>query len=499
MKYITKTEKLVEIKANCFVVAVFQGLSLSPSAKQIDKKLQGRLSQAMKNGDYQGDVGEILPIFTDHPSFPQVIVVGMGSEASLSEHSYLKTLDAIGAQLKRLQGKSICHSLIEVKIPKRNLNWNIRQTILKLSAQQYQFTQCKSMVKKPAAKPNTLIFPLSNSKQTGLANRAIQEASAMSIGIATAKDLGNLPGNICTPRYLAQQAKQLEKKYQKLSCKILTEKECQKLGMNTFLSVSAGSNEPARLIVLEYRGSRRTERPVALVGKGVTFDSGGLSLKPGQRMDEMKFDMCGAASVFGTVQAVAELGLPVNLIAVLACTENLPGSKATKPGDIITSMDGQTVEILNTDAEGRLVLCDALCYARRFKPEVVIDVATLTGAMVVALGAHATGLLANDDALAEDLLSAGNDIYERAWRLPIWPEYQEALESNFADMANIGDRAAGSITAACFLARFTKQLRWAHLDIAAVAWHSGKQKGATGRPVALLMQYLLNFCNKPCV
>jgi leucyl aminopeptidase len=304
--------------------------------------------------------------------------------------------------------------------------------------------------------------------------------------------MGNLPGNVCTPAYLAQQAVALGKAHKSIKTSVLEEKDMQKLGMGSLLSVSRGSAEPAKLITMEYHGTDKKQKPIVLVGKGVTFDSGGISLKPGAEMDEMKYDMCGAASVLGTMQAIAEMGLKLNVVGIIPSTENLPSSTATKPGDIVTSMSGQTIEILNTDAEGRLILCDALTYAARFEPDTVIDIATLTGACVIALGHVASGLFSNQDQLAHELLAAGEQTQDRAWHMPLWEEYQPLLDSNFADMQNIGGRAGGSITAACFLSRFTKEYRWAHLDIAGTAWKSGKDKGATGRPVPLLAQYLIN-------
>ncbi|MGJ8687535.1 MAG: leucyl aminopeptidase, partial [Spongiibacteraceae bacterium] len=310
-------------------------------------------------------------------------------------------------------------------------------------------------------------------------------------GINTARELGNLPGNICTPSYIANQAKALGRKHASLSVSVLDEKKMQQLGMGALLSVSAGSDQPAKLIVIEHQGAAKSVAPHVLVGKGVTFDTGGISLKPGPKMDEMKYDMCGAASVVGTLSAVAEMALKCNVVGIVAAAENMPGSKATKPGDVVTSMSGQTIEVLNTDAEGRLVLCDALSYAEKFKPASVIDIATLTGACVVALGKHASGLFSNNDNLADDLLAAGNTARDRAWRMPLWDDYQSQLDSNFADIANIGGPEAGSVTAACFLSRFTKAYPWAHLDIAGAAWISGADKGATGRPVALLCEYLL--------
>jgi leucyl aminopeptidase len=306
----------------------------------------------------------------------------------------------------------------------------------------------------------------------------------------TARQLGNLPANICTPNYLASQAKALAKGQAKVTTTVLTEADMKKLKMGSLLSVSAGSDQPAKLIIIKYQGAKTGVKPIVLVGKAVTFDTGGISLKPGGGMDEMKYDMCGGASVFGVINALIESQLPVNVIGIVPATENMPNGNATKPGDVVTSMSGQTIEILNTDAEGRLILCDALTYAERFKPAAVIDIATLTGAVIGALGKVSAGLLANNDELAEQLLTSGTRSGDRAWRLPLWEEYDQLLKSNFADMANIGGPQAGTITAACFLARFTKKYKWAHLDVAGTAWISGPQKGATGRPVPLLMDYV---------
>jgi leucyl aminopeptidase len=310
-------------------------------------------------------------------------------------------------------------------------------------------------------------------------------------GLKLTKDLANTPANYCTPQHLADHARTLAERFKSISVDVLSEAAMEKLGMGALLSVSRGSEQPAKLITMQYNGGSATDKPVVLVGKGVTFDSGGISIKPGPQMDEMKYDMCGAATVFGVFAALAESGLAINVIGVIPATENLPDGKATKPGDIVTSMSGQTIEILNTDAEGRLILCDALTYAERLKPDAVIDIATLTGACVIALGHVATGLFANDDKLAAGLRAAGEDAWDRVWPMPLWEDYQEQLRSNFADLANIGGRPAGSVTAACYLARFTKKLRWAHLDIAGTAWRSGRDKGSTGRPVPLLVRFAL--------
>jgi leucyl aminopeptidase len=366
--------------------------------------------------------------------------------------------------------------------------WIVEQISIQAGLSTYSYTQTLSKPK-PAASLKKLTLALSPTKAL---LKAAKEGQSIGSGMNIARELGNLPGNICTPSYLANQAKDLARKYLSLSASIVEEKKMRELGMGSFLSVTAGTDQPAKLIVLEYQGTDKKTKPHALVGKGITFDSGGISLKPGGGMDEMKFDMCGAASVFGAMNAIAELKLAVNVVAVVAAAENMPSSNATKPGDVVTSMSGQTIEVLNTDAEGRLVLCDALTYAERFKPQSVIDIATLTGACVVALGKHASALYSNQDDFAEVLLEAGKEVGDKAWHMPLWDEYQAQLHSNFADIANIGGPGGGSITAACFLSRFAKNMRWAHLDVAGTAWDSGANKGATGRPVALLTKYLIN-------
>jgi leucyl aminopeptidase len=354
----------------------------------------------------------------------------------------------------------------------------------------YRFTQMKSRSEGdgPALRRLNLSVDRAAEKR---AAAGLAQGLAVAHGMSLAKDLGNLPPNVCTPTYLANQAKDLAKRY-RMKITVLERADMEKLGMHTLLSVAQGSAQPPKFIVLEHHGGPKKQKPVALVGKGITFDTGGISLKPAPEMDEMKFDMCGAASVLGTMKAVGEMRLPINVIGVVPTTENMPGGRATRPGDIVKSLSGQTVEILNTDAEGRLILCDALTYVERYQPAAVIDIATLTGACVIALGHVASGLFANDDALAREVLAAGDTAQDRAWHMPLWDDYQEQLRSNFADFANIGGRPAGAVTAACFLARFTKKFRWAHLDIAGTAWKSGKEKGATARPVPLLTQFLVN-------
>ena len=373
-------------------------------------------------------------------------------------------------------------------------SWLLEAIARTITASLYRYTHTLSNPKK-APIITKLVVGHSSDINTRAAQKALNTGSSTGTGINTAKELANLPANICTPRYLAEQARNLAKGNPKLTTQILDEKKMAELGMGALLSVSAGSDEPARLIVMNYKGGNTKQQPYVLVGKGVTFDTGGISLKPGAKMDEMKYDMGGAASVFGTMDAISSMGLPINVVGIVGAVENMPSGGATKPGDVVTSMSGQTIEILNTDAEGRLVLCDALTYAERFKPKAVIDIATLTGACVVALGSHATGLYSNKEELATQLLQAGITSHDRAWHMPLWDDYQKQLATNFADVSNLGGPGGGSITAACFLSRFAKKYKWAHLDVAGTAWNSAP-KGATGRPVALLTQYLSDRAGK---
>jgi len=380
-------------------------------------------------------------------------------------------------------------------VRKHSITWRVRQTVIAALDATYKFDQFKSKKEEIRRPLRKLTISVERRNELAPAEEGLLQGQAIAEGVALTKTLGNLPPNVCHPTYLAEQAKEMAGTF-KLNCEILEREDMEKLGMHSLLAVARGSHQPPKLIVLSYKGTKASEKPVVLVGKGVTFDTGGISLKPGAEMDEMKYDMCGAASVLGTMQAVARMALPINLTVIVPATENMPGGNATRPGDIVTSMSGQTIEILNTDAEGRLILCDALTYAERFDPDTLIDVATLTGACVVALGSVATGLFANKDSLARDLQDAGDESNDRAWHMPLWDDYQELLKSPFADMANIGGRWGGAISAACFLSRFTKKFDWAHLDIAGTAWKSGADKGATGRPVPLLTHYLLQRAGK---
>ncbi|HUW76447.1 MAG TPA: leucyl aminopeptidase [Gallionella sp.] len=490
MEFSIKQSRPEKQRSGCVVVGVYESGKLSPSAQLLDKTAAHHLSDLVARGDMNGKVGTTLMLHhVANIVADRVLLVGLGKANEFGSKQLLDVLHSTMGALQKTACKDAALYLTDLPVKGRDEAWSVMQAVLIAAGSVYRGDQLKS---KPAEAPALRkILVCCTGKPGSAAQKALSQASAIAHGMKLAKDLGNLPGNICTPTYLADQAKSLAKDH-KLKATILEEKDMQKLGMHSLLSVTRGSRQPAKLITLEYRGGNKKQKPIVLVGKGVTFDSGGISLKPGAEMDEMKYDMCGAASVLGTMQAIAEMGLKLNVVAVIPSCENMPDGAASKPGDIVKSMSGQSIEILNTDAEGRLILCDALTYTARFEPDTVVDIATLTGACVIALGHVASGLYSNDDKLAKELLDAGNYSYDRAWHMPLWDDYQQLLDSNFADMQNIGGRAAGSITAACFLSRFAKDYRWAHLDIAGTAWKSGKEKGATGRPVPLLAQYLIH-------
>ncbi len=415
---------------------------------------------------------------------PRVLLVGLGSREDFGERAYA---DAVRAAARGCPGvNTIAIAATDWSVKGRDAEWQARQFAIAARETVFRSDELKSKKEDSNGPARVLLL---HSGGAG-AERGLRQGTAIANGMALTKRLGNLPPNICTPSFLADEARKLAKEW-KLNVEVLETKQLEALKMGSFLSVARGSTQPPRLIVLKHSGGGKSA-PVVLVGKGITFDSGGISIKPGLAMDEMKFDMCGAASVIGTLRAVAEMKLKLNVIGVVAACENMPSGTASRPGDIVTSMSGQTIEILNTDAEGRLILCDALTYVERFKPAAVVDIATLTGACVIALGNVNSGLFANDDALAEELLKASRRSGDAAWHMPLGDEYQEQLKSNFADMANIGTPSnAGAITAACFLARYTKGYSWAHIDVAGTAWKTGAAKGATGRPVPLLSQFLI--------
>ena len=488
MEFSIKNVNPEKQRDDCLIVGVFEGAKLSDAAKILDMASNKAISAVLKTGDMEGKLGATLSLHhLPNIEAKRVLLVGLGKQAEFGSTQYHK---AVRAAIKALPAgvASATMFLAELAIKKADIHSKVAQLVEITMDTCYQVNAIKA--KKAEPKTLTKITIHVEKSEHSAAQAAVKHGMAIAAGVTLAKDLGNLPPNICTPTYLGDQAKKLAKDYG-FKVEVLGHAEIEKLGMGSFLGVAQGSVQPPRLIVLQHLKGKKSQKPVVLVGKGITFDTGGISLKPGSDMDEMKYDMCGAASVLGTFKAMGELDLAINAIGIIPTCENMPDANAIKPGDILTSMSGLTIEVLNTDAEGRLILCDALTYAERFEPSAVIDIATLTGACVIALGHHPSGLFSNKDALAAELLAAGEASHDRAWHMPLWEEFQSQLDSNFADMANIGGRAGGSITAACFLSRFAKKYDWAHLDIAGTAWKSGKEKGGTGRPVPLLTTFLV--------
>ena len=479
----------------CTILPIFSGKTLSHSAREFDKAHKGIITNALAMQSFSGELESslFLPQLQASGELP-ILLIGCGKLEELNASAWNKISTSVVIQLKNTKLPAAHWYLSDFINKDHSARQVLQQGLMAINKTLYQFEHFKSskaglhILNKIDLVFNTIDrdLPVQLTKSLAILN-----------GMNLCKDLGNTPSNICTPTYLAEQAKELSAKFKTVKTTIIDEKQMKKLGMNAFLAVSKGSAEPPQFVIMEYFGAKdKNQAPHALVGKGITFDSGGISIKPSPNMDEMKFDMCGAASVLGTIHAIAEMKLPINVVGVMAASENLPGSTATKPGDIVTSLSGKTIEILNTDAEGRLVLCDALTYIERYKPASVIDIATLTGAIIIALGHQITGLMSNSEEFAQELIHAGQQSDDPVWYLPMNDEYEKVLESNFADMANVDwDRSAGSIVAGCFLSKFMKNQRWAHLDIAGTAWNSGKSKGATGRPIPLLVQYLVERCH----
>ncbi len=494
MEFSIKSGKPEKQRSDCVIVGVYESKKLSPAATSIDKASAGWLSNVLRSGDMDGKLASTLMLHqVPGVISPRVLLVGLGKEREFKEKDYRQALRASISALSKSSIESATSFLADLTVKKLGADWKVAQMVEVASDVSYKFEHLKAKADKnakPAAKRlSNLSINITERADAKAAEIGLKQGLALASGIQFTKDLGNMPPNVCTPTYLAEQAQALVKSHG-VQVQVLERADMEKLGMGSFLGVAQGSVQPPKLIVIQHKKGKKSQKPVVLVGKGITFDTGGISLKPGAEMDEMKYDMCGAASVLGTMKAIATMELPLNVVAIIPTCENMPDGNAIRPGDVLTSMSGLTIEVLNTDAEGRLILCDALTYAERFEPEAVVDIATLTGACVIALGHHASGLFSNKDALAAELLQAGEEAQDRAWHMPLWEDYQPQLDSNFADMANIGGRAGGSITAACFLSRFTKKYDWAHLDIAGTAWKSGKEKGATGRPVALLTQFL---------
>ncbi|NKB32289.1 MAG: leucyl aminopeptidase [Pseudomonadales bacterium] len=490
MRYSIKAGSPEKISADCVVVPIWNKGTLSEEAKQIDVAANKAISKILQSGDLVGKLGETQLIHNPvGVAAKRVLLVGAGDKKKLNGKAAAKMLGAALKVSRKSQAGAVHFALNSLAVTDRDSAWLAARLSQEAEIASYQYDTTKSKKAKAYATKSVSITALPGSRRKNL-EAGLKRGQAIGKAVNRARELGNLPGNVCTPSYLAQQATSLADRNRSVTTQVLSEKQMARLGMGSLLSVGTGSAEESKLIVMRYKGAKVESKPYAIVGKGITFDTGGISLKPGGAMDEMKFDMCGAASVVATMGAVAELKLPINVVGVVAAAENMPSSRATKPGDIVTSMSGKTIEVLNTDAEGRLVLCDALTYVEKFKPRSVIDIATLTGAAVATFGSHANALLSNNDKLAEILIDCGEEVLDRAWQLPLWDDYQSLLNSNFADIANIGGPRAGTITAACFLSRFTEKQKWAHLDIAGSAWHSGAQKGATGRPVSLLVEYL---------
>ena len=494
MDYSIESLSLDQLETDCIIVGVYKNQQLSPSAEVVDNKTHQLIHNLIERGDIKGKNNETLLIsVVPDSSIQRVLLVGLGDKEKFNLKLYRKALVAAIKAIKNTQIQSVCCTLAEIELEGCDYQWRCRQIIETFNDALYQFVETKGT--KPAPIVLSKLQISATEKNNAQAQAGLTQGLAIANAVSLTKFLADLPGNICTPTYLAEQATKMADKFSSISIEVLDEADLELLKMNSFLAVSRGSYQPAKLICLNYQGGNSHNKPIVFVGKGLTFDAGGISLKPGGGMDEMKYDMCGGASVIGVIQAAAQMKLPLNIIGLIPASENMPDANANKPGDILTSMSGKTIEVLNTDAEGRLILCDTLTYAEKFNPEIVIDLATLTGACLVALGRIPSGLLGNDDDLCDEIVAASKTACDSVWRLPLWEEYQDQLKSNFADIANIGGRDAGTITAACFLSRFVEDYRWAHLDIAGTAWRTGVNKGATGRPVPLLCQYLINRVN----
>lgn len=485
MKFTASSTDPLKIKADCAILLT--NADFNTGLHALDATLKDELTTLVALTQFDGKKGSTKTIYTPSMPFGQLILVGIEGATERQQQ-----IAAIASAAKQAIRAGVAKIVWIDTLPISDTQWRAAMVAQQTIQASYKYSKNN---KTTASKLKQITYWSENQADVEPTNIGLASGQSIGKGVNLARLLGDLPANICTPTYLAEQANAMATQFESLTTTILEEADMQALGMGSFLSVTAGTVEPAKLIVMEYRGTTHTTSPVALIGKAVTFDSGGISLKPGAGMDEMKFDMCGGGAVMGVMQALAASQLAINVIGLVPAVENMPSGTATRPGDVVTSMSGQTIEVLNTDAEGRLILCDTITYSERFNPCAVIDIATLTGACVMALGKHASGLLANDDRLAEKLLESGNRSGDRAWRLPLWEDYDEQLKSNFADMGNIGGRQAGTITAACFLARFAKTMSWAHIDIAGTAWLSGGQKGATGRPVPLLMEYLKQQCD----
>jgi leucyl aminopeptidase len=484
MKIISSLMTPNKSKSDALFIGFFSDLKLNAQAKEADSLLHKQISQRIKSKDFKAKTAEVLTLFSD--SGQRVVLVGLGD----ADKCNLGTIQAATTQavktVAKTPVKTVSNYLASLKFKGINAATVAKISAIAASHAAYRYEATKNFKKDDKYGLSSMAMYADRK-----AANEIKQAVAIATGVETTRSLGNLPPNICNPDYLAKQARSIAKKYDNCTVTILDEKKMQKLKMGALLAVARGSRNSPKMVVLKYTGAKKTQKPHVLVGKGITFDTGGISLKPGANMDEMKYDMCGAATVFGTFVAVAEMQLPINLVMIVPAVENMPDGDAYRPGDVITSYSGKTIEVLNTDAEGRMILCDALTYAQEYKPQVLIDLATLTGACIVALGHVASAVMSKQDKLPQDILKASMEINDKAWQLPLWDEYQKQIDTSFADMQNVGGFPAGSITAGCFLSRFTEDVNWAHIDIAGTAWNN-KKEGATGRPVAMMVQYLIN-------
>lgn len=488
MEFTLKQADIAQYETQCVVLAGFSDAPLSGSAAVLNEAAGGKLQTLIDSGDIATGAGKTSLVHgLEGLAAQRLLFVGLGKKAELLDAGFNNACHCAGALLRDHPTSVALSCLHEADVPGRDTTWRLRQSALAVANANYRYTTTKKP-KQDMHEPLAMLELLAASEL----QPALDQASAMNAGFNRTRQLGNLPPNICNPAFLAEQAQEIVAAYDRCSVEILETAAMEELGMQALLGVARGSRNDPRLIIMKYQGAAEKEKPVVFVGKGITFDTGGISLKPGENMDQMKYDMCGGASVMGAFESCARLQLPINLISIVAAVENMPDGDAYRPGDVITSMSGQTIEVLNTDAEGRMILCDALTYSARFDPDVLIDVATLTGACVVALGHPASGLMSKHDELARQLIRAGNECVDRAWRLPLWDDYQKQLDTPFGDMKNVGGMPAGSITAGCFLSRFTKDINWAHIDIAGSAWKWATQEGATGRPTGLLTQFLIS-------
>ena len=493
MIFFVKDTALNTLKTDLLVLTVDSKTTFKPKMKIFNSQTNGLLKKTIARDNFKGALGETM-FFSHLPGVPaeRVLLVGIGDQKKLTAKAFMKLISTIVKLASGHKIENLALDVVDLAIAtSKDMSEKIGMIVSSFYESNYNFNEQKNHEVKTNHEFKKITLLTESKANFSEIKSLIKRFSGINQGVNLAKNLANRSANVCTPRHLANEARKIGKRSDKLTIKVIEEKEMLQLGMGSFLAVARGSTEPAKLIIANYKGANKNKKPVVLIGKGVTFDSGGISLKPGAGMDEMKYDMGGAASVLGCVEALAVLEPKINVVALIPATENMPDGKAIKPGDIVKSMSGKTIEILNTDAEGRLILCDALTYCSRFNPDCVIDIATLTGACVVALGKHATGLLSNHDDFADEILKAGEKAHDRAWQLPLWDEYRAQLNSPFADIANVGGRFAGTITAAIFLSAFAENYKWAHLDIAGTAWHSGALKGATGRPVPLLMEFLL--------